>query len=76
MIPRIEQSTTTRRPARSAGAASGDAADDAVNRRSVAFDDTVKLRAEILREVDVLDQLSVEIAKRDDALLRKYIEMI
>lgn len=66
MIPCI--ATTT--PRRSASA------DGAVARRGAAFDQTVALRAEILREVDVLDQISVTEAKRDDALLRKYIEMI
>lgn len=66
MIPNIA-TTTPRRPA---------ATDGAVARRGAAFDETAALRAEILREVDVLDQISITMAKRDDALLRKYIEMI
>jgi len=78
------EAPTVRRPARAsgtesknaAGAASGSAADGAVSQRAAAFDDTIKLRSEILREVDVLDQLAVTMEKRDDALLRKFIEMI
>ncbi|TAM58945.1 hypothetical protein EPN52_09935 [bacterium] len=66
MIPSVI-TTTPRRPA---------PADGAVARRAATFDQTTALRAEILREVDVLEQLSVNEAKRDDALLRKYIEMI
>jgi|GEM_PF-1557127 len=79
MIPPIE-TTATRRSARSSSSDSGpsanSAADGAVARRSAEFDDSMKLRAEIMREVDVLNQIAVEMAKRDDALLRKYIEMI
>lgn len=77
MIPHLETTPSRRPPARSAGSTSASAAaDGAVDRRAGAFDDAIKLRAEILREVDILEQMGVAQAKRDDALLRKYIEMI
>src|ERR1700691_3891896 len=51
-------------------------ADAELAARQAAFDRMLKERAEMERETNAISQLSVEQAKRDDALMREWIKLI
>jgi hypothetical protein len=51
-------------------------ADAELAARQSAFDRMLKERAEMEREANALAQLSIEQAKRDDALMREWLKLI
>jgi hypothetical protein len=47
-----------------------------LDRMKSAFNDAQSLRAELLREANVLRDMAIEQSKKDDEVLKKYIAMI